>query len=228
MLLLNVVDITSFNTTFFSCFVFMKGEEKDDYKWALTNIIRIFDEEKLSIIMTGKELALMNALEMILPNSTNLLCVWHISKNILKNYKLQFLKEMEEGRTTVTSRIEGLHATLKAYLQMFKEDLHHVYIAISLVATNQKKKLDTMIASKCIRILAFAINNSLYRNIKEWPEFQQLAVQDTLKSIIDKLSMALQNPGIVCTKGHPSGAPNNQKVNSTKRDPSGFELVDPK
>ncbi|CAB4430672.1 unnamed protein product [Rhizophagus irregularis] len=36
MPLLNIVGITSFNTTFYSCFIFIKGEEITDYQWALT------------------------------------------------------------------------------------------------------------------------------------------------------------------------------------------------
>ncbi|CAG8648222.1 16358_t:CDS:2 [Gigaspora margarita] len=67
-----------------------------------------------------------------------------------------------------------------------------------------------------------------YRKYQEWSKFQQLAIQDALKSIIDEPSIALQDPSIVHTKGCPPGAPNNQKVNSTKRDPSGFKLIDPK
>ncbi|CAG8620983.1 14682_t:CDS:2 [Cetraspora pellucida] len=110
-------------------------------------------------------------------------------KKALEKFVKAWTNELLHLETTITSHIEGSHATLKAYLQMSTGDLHHVYTAISLA---------------------------------------QLAAQDTLKSIIDEPSMALQNPDIVRIKGHPSGAPNNQKVNSTKRDPSGFKLVDPK
>ncbi|CAG8809814.1 4001_t:CDS:1, partial [Racocetra persica] len=75
MLLLSIVDITSFNTTFYTCFVFMKSKEETDYNWALTHVLRLFDEiEKPSVIVTDRELALMNALRMIFPNSTNILC----------------------------------------------------------------------------------------------------------------------------------------------------------
>ena len=100
MPLLNVIGITSFNTTFNSCFIFMKGEEKTDYQWALTHVARLFDGiPKPGVIATDRELALMNALEMIFPNSANLLCLWHIRKNILKNCKQHFPKatENEEG-----------------------------------------------------------------------------------------------------------------------------------
>ncbi|CAB5383776.1 unnamed protein product [Rhizophagus irregularis] len=101
MPLLNVIGITSFNTTFNSCFIFMKGEEKTDYQWALTHIAHLFDGmSKPGVIVTDRELALMNALEMIFPNSANLLCLWHIRKNILKNCKQHFsiaVENDEEG-----------------------------------------------------------------------------------------------------------------------------------
>ncbi|CAG8691830.1 12082_t:CDS:1 [Funneliformis caledonium] len=96
MPLLDIVGITSFNITFYSCFVFMKGEERIDYQWALTHIARLFDGiSRPGVIVTDRELALMNALEIIFPDLANLLCLWHINKNILKNCKPQFSKKTE-------------------------------------------------------------------------------------------------------------------------------------
>ena len=40
--------------------------------------------------------------------------------------------------------------------------------------------------------------------------------------------MVLQNPTVAPTKGRPSGATNKRSINSTRRDPSGFEFVDQK
>ncbi|CAG8580965.1 4956_t:CDS:2, partial [Scutellospora calospora] len=68
----------------------------------------------------------------------------------------------------------------------------------------------------------------LQQRYQEWPEFQKLVVQDTLKNLIDEPSMTLQNPNVVHTRGHLSGAPNYQKNNSTRRDPSCFEMVEHK
>ncbi|CAG8798074.1 9350_t:CDS:1, partial [Cetraspora pellucida] len=70
--------------------------------------------------------------------------------------------------------------------------------------------------------------HDLQQRYQEWPEFQQLVAQDTLKNLIDEPSMTLQNPNVVHTRGRPSGAPNHQKNNSTCRDPSGFEMVEHK
>ncbi|CAG8768119.1 15070_t:CDS:2, partial [Funneliformis caledonium] len=72
------------------------GEERIDYQWALTHVARLFDGiSRPSVIVTDRELALMNAFEIIFSDSANLLCLWHINKNILKNCKPQFLKKTE-------------------------------------------------------------------------------------------------------------------------------------
>ncbi|XP_028062044.1 uncharacterized protein LOC114265421 [Camellia sinensis] len=43
-----------------------------------------------TIIVTDRELALMNAIQKIFPSSRHLLCRWHISKNVLTNCKKMF------------------------------------------------------------------------------------------------------------------------------------------
>ncbi|CAG8821437.1 2829_t:CDS:2, partial [Cetraspora pellucida] len=144
-----------------------QNEEEEDYCWALNNVTSLFNGVlKPDIIITDQELALINALRIIFPYSTNLLCIWHISKNILKNCKLQFSKETDKNRTTVTLRIESAHATLKAYIQTSIRDLHQVHETISLTVNNQKKEIDAMTASECIHFPAFVYNNPFYINIR--------------------------------------------------------------
>ncbi|CAG8662405.1 19462_t:CDS:2 [Cetraspora pellucida] len=119
--------------------------------------------------------------------------------------------------TIVTLRIEGAYATLKAYLQMSTGDLYWVCTSITLAVTNQKKEIDSRIEWECINI-----PNKRYH---EWPEHQQVVVRNILNDIIDSPLVPLQNPHLVHTKGHPSGAPNRQPANTTRWDPSGFEFV---
>ncbi|CAG8659786.1 33871_t:CDS:1, partial [Racocetra persica] len=73
------------------------SEDEEYYKWALTRIVRLFEGiSKPGVIVTDRELSLMNALRIVFPNSTTLLCIWHINKNVLKNCKSQFLRETED------------------------------------------------------------------------------------------------------------------------------------
>jgi hypothetical protein len=91
MPLLHVVGMTAFNTTFSICFVFLKEEKEADYVWALQQVYRLFSNGNLpETIVTDRELALMNALRRLFPNSTNLLCAWHINKNVTAKCKPSF------------------------------------------------------------------------------------------------------------------------------------------
>ncbi|KAL7252612.1 hypothetical protein ACSBR1_007225 [Camellia fascicularis] len=51
-----------------------------------------------SVSVSDRELALMNAIQVVFPTTTNLLCVWHIEKNILANCKSYF--EAQEDWST--------------------------------------------------------------------------------------------------------------------------------
>jgi hypothetical protein len=89
--LLDVVGITSFNTTFFVCFVFLPEETEPWYQWALTRVREMYvGIEAPRVIGIDRDLALKNALEFIFPTSNVILCTWHINMNIAKNLKKLF------------------------------------------------------------------------------------------------------------------------------------------
>ncbi|XP_077221058.1 PKS-NRPS hybrid synthetase cheA-like [Tasmannia lanceolata] len=91
MPLLDVVGVTSFNSSFYSCFAFLQKEETEDYVWALKMFHDMLDNvSKPTVIVTDRELALMRAIQVVFPRAMNLLCVWHIEKNILSKCKRHF------------------------------------------------------------------------------------------------------------------------------------------
>ncbi|XP_004305076.1 PREDICTED: protein FAR-RED ELONGATED HYPOCOTYL 3-like [Fragaria vesca subsp. vesca] len=76
MPLLDIVGVTSFNTSFYSCFVFMQKEEEEDYVWALTMFSKMLGVEAYPlVIIIDRELALMNAINIVFPKTANILCV---------------------------------------------------------------------------------------------------------------------------------------------------------
>ncbi|KAM0987652.1 hypothetical protein EV2_012136 [Malus domestica] len=96
MPLLDIIGVSSFNTSFYSCFVFMQNEKEEDYVWALKMFSKILGvDNHLMVIITDRELALMNAIRIVFPSTSNLLCVWHIEKNILANCKAHFEEEVD-------------------------------------------------------------------------------------------------------------------------------------
>ncbi|GKD70891.1 PKS-NRPS hybrid synthetase, partial [Tanacetum coccineum] len=100
-----------------------------------------------SVIITDRELALMNAIEEVFPSTTSLLCIWHINKNVFANCKTHFaiaeefdifmsnwnnlvysttkadyVKSLDEFELLYKDKkdaikAEGAHAKLKLYLQ---------------------------------------------------------------------------------------------------------------
>jgi hypothetical protein len=62
----------------------MAKEEESDYLRALECFRECFGIDP-EVFVTDKEDALRNAISVRFPNATNLLCIWHINKNILKN-----------------------------------------------------------------------------------------------------------------------------------------------
>ncbi|KAG5547941.1 hypothetical protein RHGRI_013579 [Rhododendron griersonianum] len=99
MPLLDIIGVSSFNSSFYSCFAFLAKEGEGDYIWALQNFSKILGPTcHPSVIVSDRELALMNAIRVVFPSTVNLLCVWHIEKNILANYKSYF--ETQDNWTT--------------------------------------------------------------------------------------------------------------------------------
>ncbi|XP_063950653.1 protein FAR1-RELATED SEQUENCE 4-like [Daucus carota subsp. sativus] len=96
MPLLNIVGVTSFNTTFFSAVIFLQKEEVGDYVWALECFVKILGLQRQPLtIVTDRELALLNAIKVVFPDCSHLLCAWHIEKNIMAKCKKNF-KTKEE------------------------------------------------------------------------------------------------------------------------------------
>jgi len=85
MPLLNIVGITCTNQTFNAAFAFLNDEREPNYTWVLTEFARIV---RPIVICTDRELALMNSITLVFPDSKNLICVWHINKNVLAQFQI--------------------------------------------------------------------------------------------------------------------------------------------
>ena len=92
--LLHIVGVTSTGLTFCVACAFLEAEKEDNYSWACQTLRVLMDEHSLpNVIVTDREKALMNAIEGTFPQTTNLLCRWHINKNLLANCKKHVLKK---------------------------------------------------------------------------------------------------------------------------------------
>jgi hypothetical protein len=87
MPLFNVVGITSTYAPFNASFAFLHAENEETYTWALQQFSEVVTPK---VLCTDQELALMNGIARVFPGCHNILCCWHINKNVLANCKTRF------------------------------------------------------------------------------------------------------------------------------------------
>jgi histone-lysine N-methyltransferase SETD2 len=92
--LLVIVDHISLNTTFYVDFAFLTKEMKKNYIWMLETFQKYLREENIfisDVLMTNRDLRLINVLHLIFFTVKHLLCVWHVNKNVLTHCKSDFI-----------------------------------------------------------------------------------------------------------------------------------------
>ncbi|KAH1254465.1 Protein FAR1-RELATED SEQUENCE 5 [Glycine max] len=82
--LLDFVGVTPTGMTFFVGFAYLKGERVNNVVWALERFRGLFlrCDGLAIVIMTARDLTLMNAVKIVFPECINLLCRFHIEKNV--------------------------------------------------------------------------------------------------------------------------------------------------
>nr|XP_043637923.1 protein FAR1-RELATED SEQUENCE 5-like [Erigeron canadensis] len=129
MPLLDIVGISCFNTSFYSGFAFLESEDEESYTWALKAFKNMLGQgSQLSVIISHRELALMNAIKNVFRTVTNLLCVWHIEKNVLAKCKKHFQHNeefdifMASWNNVVYSVREAMFVTNWVEFELFYND----------------------------------------------------------------------------------------------------------
>ncbi|KAL5161585.1 Protein FAR1-RELATED SEQUENCE 5 [Glycine soja] len=145
--LLDFVGVTPTGMTFSVGFAYLEGERVNNIVWALER-----NDHLPVVIVTDRDLALMNAVKTVFSECTNLLCRFHIDKNVKAKcksligqkmpgktwiipHKEKFItawtnKVMHLGNTT-PNRIESAHWALKRVLQNSLGDLCSVWDAMN-------------------------------------------------------------------------------------------------
>jgi len=89
---------TALGTSFFIAFTFLSGKTNEDYLWAIKELKHMFCREDIFdplVVVTDRELALMNALNEVFPWAKNILCEWHVAKAILTYVKKEWVFKTE-------------------------------------------------------------------------------------------------------------------------------------
>ena len=80
--LLHILGCTNLQTFFSAGFCFLSNETYTDYYWAIANFLRKTGVQQPRVFISDQEEALKTSARSLLPGVPQLLCVWHINKNV--------------------------------------------------------------------------------------------------------------------------------------------------
>ena len=80
--LLHILGCTNLQTFFSAGFCFLHNETQADYHWAISNFLLKTGTSEPRVFISDQENALKLAAHTLLPKVPQLLCVWHINKNV--------------------------------------------------------------------------------------------------------------------------------------------------
>jgi alpha-glucosidase len=87
MPLFEIVGVTSTEKNFNVGFAFLTNEKEENFIWALETCKSLFKGVMPKVIVTDRDKSLMNAVETVFPNSTALVCRFHVYKNVRAKFK---------------------------------------------------------------------------------------------------------------------------------------------
>ena len=93
MLLIIISGVTSLNTSYYITFVFVFKETFEVYKWVvecIKNLYKYFDIPDLNVILIDAHKSLIQAITIVYPLKSHLLCLWYINKNVVVHCKKWF------------------------------------------------------------------------------------------------------------------------------------------
>ncbi|KAK9698915.1 hypothetical protein RND81_08G140400 [Saponaria officinalis] len=157
MALVEVVSVTPTGSSFLITCVLIPSESEEGYTWLLRKLMDILEctGTSPSVFVTDRELGLVRALRTLFPETSHLLCRWHVNRAIesraLKIHKIVFykdhvLKNPETGWCNVigntdTSRVESVHSLPKAWLKSAHLTLDTMWSRIHSMLEGQHSKI---------------------------------------------------------------------------------------
>lgn len=105
---LQIVGLTSTNKTFCIAFAFIRNEKIDNFTWVLHCLRQTLDGYMLPrVIVTDRDLALMEACRYVFPEASRFLCRHHIYENIRKHWRPSFGSQTEWEPTCFVEKTYG-------------------------------------------------------------------------------------------------------------------------
>ncbi|CAG8485321.1 3798_t:CDS:2 [Racocetra persica] len=166
---------------------------------ALNHVAHIFENvPKSKVIVTDCELALMHAVHTVFPESQNVLCVWHIEKNVLTSCKHHF--------------------------QINDEWIEFMECWSNLIKSQTEADFDNQQRPSEIKDVLQQRWKEYSQQFSTLSAHQRSAIISKMPDLFQESTTVVQNPQVRQTREYPVGARNHAQ-SSTERDLSAFELV---
>ncbi|XP_040863168.1 uncharacterized protein [Glycine max] len=181
--LLDIVGVTPTGMTFSAGFAYLKGERVNNLVWALERFRGLFlrNDRLPFVIVTDRDLALMNAMKVVFPECKNLLCMFHIDKNVkpkcksLVGQKNAWDYVMDSWGNLVDcpseqefpkhlQRVESSHWSLKRILQNSVGDLCSVWDAMNNMMTLQHTEIRASFETST-HVVGHVFKKTLYKRL---------------------------------------------------------------
>ncbi|XP_073222501.1 uncharacterized protein [Cicer arietinum] len=155
----------------------------DNFAWTLQMVKEHITSGEVEVIVTDRDHTLMNAVEYVFPKAMNLLCLFHICKNVKAKCKMNVFPKMKQwliphkerfveawtnkvmhfGNTT-TQRVESAHWSLKMILQDSIDDICSVWETINKMIALQHNEIIASFEKNIIQKV-HRYSNRLYVNL---------------------------------------------------------------
>ena len=109
MPLYEALGLTNLHTAFDVCFAVMPSEDEDAFRWVVQQQRALAEKHGIAppgTVITDYCAALKNALDVIFPETQQMICTWHVTKNVRC-----YVKENWEGR----GRVEDVMTVMQLY-----------------------------------------------------------------------------------------------------------------
>ncbi|KAL5170429.1 PKS-NRPS hybrid synthetase [Glycine soja] len=181
--LLDFVGVTPTGMTFSADFAYVEGERVNNLVWALQRFRDLFLKRDAlpGVIVTNRDQALMNAVKDVFLECTNLLCNFHINKNVKAKCKSLIAQKnawdyvmdcwgsltdcpSEQQFDECLKKVESAHSSLKRLLQNSIRDLCSVWDAMNNMITLQHTEIKASFETST-HVVGHVFKKTLYRRL---------------------------------------------------------------
>jgi hypothetical protein len=157
--LVHIIGSTNMNTYFTIGFCFIRVEEQLDYFWALSTFKNKTQAPTPRIFVSDDEDALKNAARNLWPSVIQLLCVWHVNKNVLT-------KAQETWRTANGKSKDEKEAITKHREDFMMRWREVVYSKTERWFDNRWNNLMKHYEKDNIELCEYLVNNKLHKRFQ--------------------------------------------------------------